>query len=102
MIGERLAKLEGAFEGLRDLIEGVRHSQNILMGLVGVGFAIMVAVLVYAITRIDNLPVDFERMNQTLSQAIIAAKQQPQQIIVVPSVPPQQSPAPLPQLPRKR
>jgi hypothetical protein len=94
MIGERLAKVEGACEGLRDSIEGLRHGQNLLMGLVGVGFAVIIAIVGYAISRIDNLPADFERTNQTISQAITAAKQQPAQVILLPAPtqPPQEAP----------
>jgi hypothetical protein len=84
-LGERLARLEGVVEGLRDSVEGVRHGQNLFMALAGIGMALIIAVVGYAITRIDNLPADFERMNQTLSQAITASKQQPPQVILVPA-----------------
>jgi hypothetical protein len=77
MIGERLARLEAA-------IEGLRHSQNLIIGIMAIGFAVVTAVIGYAITRIDNIPTDFERMNSTLSQAITASKQQQPQIVVVP------------------
>jgi hypothetical protein len=87
--GERLAKLEGLCAGLRDSIEGLRHGHNLIMGLLAKGFAVVVAVVGYAITRIDNIPSDFERMNQTIVQAIIASKQQPPQVLLVPSPPTQ-------------
>src|SRR5713226_8621181 len=72
----RLARLEGAFDGLKIAIEGLRHGQNMTMGLLGVGFAIVIFFMGYLLTRIDNLPAEFERLNQTLSSAITAAKQQ--------------------------
>ena len=92
----RLAKLEGAFDGLKMSIEGVRHSQNMTMGLLGVGFAIVIFFMGYLLTRIDNLPTEFERLNQTLSSAITAARQQPPQVIILPS-PSNDQVKPLPQ-----
>jgi hypothetical protein len=84
-----VARLEGAFEGLR-------HSQNLTIGALGlvgtVISAIVISFGIYTLQRIDALPADFERLNATLSSAITAAKQQPPQVILVPA--PQQSPAP--------
>lgn len=89
---ERLARMEGRIDGLRDAIDSLRHAQNLFMGLAGIAVAILIFVIGYAITRIDNLPADFERMNQTLSQAITASKQQAPQVILLPA--PLQTPAP--------
>lgn len=44
----RLGKLETA-------VEGLRHAQNILLGAVGAGFAVVIALSVYALTRIDGI-----------------------------------------------
>ncbi|MGH6870873.1 MAG: hypothetical protein ACREHE_05135 [Rhizomicrobium sp.] len=87
---ERLAHLEGAFS---HAMEGIRHGQIMLLGLAGVGFAIVIAVLIYMVQRLDTLPNDFMRMNQTLAGAITATKQQTPQVILM--QPPQQ-PAPPP------
>jgi len=88
--GERLARLEGEFSGLKAAIEGVRHAQNMTMGLMGIGFAIVIGFGIYTLQRIDNLPAEFERLNQMLSSAITATKQQPPQVILIPapSLPP--------------
>jgi hypothetical protein len=93
--GERLARLEGAFE---EALNGIRHGQNLLLGVMGIGFALVIAVLVYVVQRLDNLPNDFERINQTISGAITAAKQIPPQTIVVPMTiqPQNQKQEPLP------
>jgi hypothetical protein len=91
-IRERLSRLEGAFEVA---LEGIRHGQNLMLGLVGIGFALVIATLVYVVQRIDSLPNDFMHLNQTLTSAITASKQEPQVIVV-----PQQQlapPAPLKQ-----
>src|SRR5580704_12599308 len=66
-MSERLAKLEGAFDGVKMSCEGLRHGQNMTMGLLSVGFAIVIFFMGYLLTRIDNLPTEFERLNQTLS-----------------------------------
>ncbi len=92
-MSERLAKLEGSFDGLKMSVEGLRHSQNMATGAlgagVGVGFLVVIFFLGYLLTRIDNLPAEFERLNTTLSSAITAAKQAPVQVIMVPTpVPP--------------
>jgi hypothetical protein len=93
-MSERLAKLEGAFDGVKMSCEGLRHGQNMTMGLLGVGFAVVIFFMGYLLTRIDNLPTEFERLNQTLSAAITASKQQMPQVILVPapSVPAPQQP----------
>jgi hypothetical protein len=96
VLGERLAKLEGSFDGLKIAIEGLRHSQNMtLTAVLGVG-VILAAIGIYVLQCIDALPTEFERLNQTLSSAITASKQQQPQVILIPTPPPQQ---PSPQLP---
>jgi len=84
-MNERLAKLEGAFDGLKMAVDGLRHGQNMIVGLLSVGFAVVIFFMGYLLTRIDNLPTEFERLNQTLSSAITAAQGRPPQIIIVPS-----------------
>ena len=80
---------------MKDSVEGLRHGQNMGMALLGVGFAIIIFFMGYLLTRIDNLPAEFERLNQTLSSAITAAKQAPMQVIMVPMpMPPPISPTP--------
>lgn len=82
---ERLAKLEGAFDGVKTSIEGVRHAQNITIGTLSIGFGLVIAFMFYLLNRIDNLPAEFERLNTTLSNAITATKQAPTQVIMVPT-----------------
>ncbi len=90
---ERLARLEGAFEGLKLAIDGLRHSQNMtLTAVMGVG-VILAGIGIYILQRVDALPGEFEHMNQTLSAAITAAKQAPPEVILMPApqtLPPQQ------------
>jgi hypothetical protein len=88
VLSERLAKLEAA-------VEALRHGHDILLGVMAIGFGLVVTLMVafgtYTLSRIDSLPGDFARTNQLLSSAITAAKQQPSQVIVVP-LPAQQLP----------
>ena len=84
-MSERLARLEGAFDGLKMAIDGLRHTQNITIGAIGIVFAAVIGFGIYTLQRIDSLPADFERLNQTLSSAITAARQAPPQVIVIPS-----------------
>ena len=98
-MGERLAKLEGAFEGLKSAIEGLRHSQNMMLGATLAGFGLLIAIGLYTLNRIDLLPGEFQAINRTLSEAISAAKQTPPQVILIPAPAPQQptiTPAPQP------
>jgi hypothetical protein len=95
----RLAKLEGASEGLKMAVEGLRHSQNItLAAVVGVGAILLTVTMtigLYSLQRIDSLPGEFHSIAQTLSAAITASKQQAPQVILMPA-PQVQQPAPQP------
>jgi hypothetical protein len=73
-LGERVAKLETA-------IEGIRHGQNLMLG----GIGLIVALIIYSLTRIDSLPDEFKSMNSMLAQAIGAASSKPTQVVVVPA-----------------
>ena len=80
-------------------IDGLRHAQNLMTALLGtllvISFAGVIAIMVYMLQRIDNLP--------ALSSAIMAKQQVPQVIPmpsptpapVAPSVPHAQPPAPV-------
>lgn len=95
----RLGKLEGA-------VEGLRHSQNITIGAVAFGSALLLAVGVYSLQRIDQVSQRIDQVGekvsalpgqigselrditQTLATSIVAAKQTTSpapQIIVIPS-----------------
>lgn len=99
MLGERLARLEGA-------LGGVMHVQTqIFIGLTVVA-AFVIGFGVYTLTRIDSLSdrlnempnkisVDLRDIAKTLAESITAAKQQPPQVILIPEknvVPPQTVP----------
>lgn len=97
---ERLAKLEGAFEGLKMAIEGLRHSQNMMAGAITLVGAFVIGFGVYTLQRIDtldskvaNLPSqissDLRDITKTLATSITATKQTPPQVILVPAPAPQ-------------
>jgi hypothetical protein len=88
MRDERIGKLEGA-------IEGLRHAQNLTVGVVAVFAAVMIGLMVYTLQRIDQLSdrvadlpgkisADMRDLTKTLADTITAARQ----------------PAPLPSLPQ--
>ena len=60
-----------------------------MLGVLALGFTLIIAIMIgfetYTLSRIDSLPADFARTNQLLSSAITAAKQPPQQFILVPA-----------------
>jgi hypothetical protein len=89
---ERVARLEGA-------VEGLRHSQNILAALVALVAAFVIGFGIYTLQKIDNLDdkvnklpaqisSDIRDLTQTLANAITASKQQAPQVILMPSPPP--------------
>ena len=111
-MNERLAKLEGAFEGLRTAIEGLRHAQNMIIGTVlGVGgilAAFIIGFGVYSLQRMDNVQRDVSALpsqisaemrdiTKTLAESITAAKQMPPQVILIPAP---QLPQPTPTAPK--
>jgi hypothetical protein len=88
MRDERIGRLEGA-------IEGLRHAQNLTVGVVAVFAAVMIGLMVYTLQRIDQLSdrvadlpgkisADMRDLTKTLADTITAARQ----------------PAPLPPLPQ--
>jgi hypothetical protein len=96
-MSERMTKLEGAFEGLK------RVQDITVLSVVGVG-AILIALMLYSLNRIDvlsehinkipsEISSDLRDITKTLAESITAAKQQPPQIILVPA-PQQQPPKP--------
>ncbi len=89
-VGARLGRLEGAFEGMR-------HSQNMLGVTIGIGFTIVVAILVflggYVLVRMDQLTdkvndvpdkinAEMRDITRTLADSITAAKQVPPQVLL--------------------
>lgn len=78
MDNERLAKLEGAFDGLR-------HNQTVMFSVIGVVAALLLALGTYTLSKLDTLnsriaelpgkiSADFRDINRTLSEAITASK----------------------------
>jgi hypothetical protein len=102
---QRVARLEGALDGLR-------HNQTITFSAVALVSAIVIAVSSYSLLKIDALgrrmdgvesrinelpakiSAELRDINNTLAQAITAAKQTPPQVIVIPSPLPPASKAP--------
>lgn len=79
-LSERVSKVESALEGLR-------HGQNMLLGAVGIGFGLVIAIMIYMLTRIDSIPSEFKDTTQAISTAITAASAKPQQVLIVPAPP---------------
>ena len=88
-MSERIAKLEGA-------VEGLRHSQNLMLGAIGLVVALGIGYGVYSIQRLDQLndklvalpgqiSAELRDINKTLATAITASKQTPPQVIVYPA-----------------
>jgi hypothetical protein len=86
---ERLARLEGAFDG-------VRSNQTILMSAVGLVSALLIGLASFTVVqnvginaRISELPgkinSDFRDITKTLSEAITASKQQAPQVVLLPA-----------------
>jgi outer membrane murein-binding lipoprotein Lpp len=104
--GERLASIEG-------IVDGLKHVQSQLLVTIGVVSAVLIAVGLYTIAkveqssdrverlteRVNELPskmsADLRDLTRVLAESINAAKQTPPQIIVVPS--PAPSPTSTPQ-----
>lgn len=108
MSDERIGRIEGE-------ISGLKHSQNMMLGGVGLVVAMLAIVAgvvvgfgIYELQRIDqvskevgDLPGkisgDLRDITKTLSEAITAAKQAPTQVIMVPAPLPPPTPQPRPQ-----
>lgn len=79
---ERLAKLEGQFEGHKLV-------QTITMSVIAIVAAIVIASTVYLMTQVNQLPgkisADLRDLNQTMLQAVTASKQQVPQVILMPA-----------------
>lgn len=73
-MAERMATLESA-------VEGIKHAQNLVLA----GIGLIVALVIYGLTRIDNMPSEFVDMNRTLAAAITAAQAKPTQVVLVPA-----------------
>lgn len=66
-------------------MEGIKHGQNLILAAVGVGFALMIALFIYGLTRIDSIPGEFRDTTQTIASAITATASKPTQVVVVPA-----------------
>lgn len=64
-LGERLARLEGEFTAedriLERSLEGVKHGQNLLIGIAAVAAALAIAILVYILTRMDSISAEIQQ-----------------------------------------
>jgi hypothetical protein len=67
-IGERLARLEGVFEGFNRIVEGIRHSQNLMIGLVSLLALILIGLSVYELQRLDAMDAQIAQTNQRVSE----------------------------------
>jgi hypothetical protein len=94
---ERVGRLEGA-------VEGLRHSQNMLAGLIALVAAFVIGFGIYTLQKIDILDDKVNKLpgqinseirdiTKTLADVITATKQQPPQVILMPAPP---APAPKP------
>jgi hypothetical protein len=97
MSDERIGRLEGA-------VEGLRHSQNMLAGLIALVAAFVIGFGIYTLQKIDGLDdkvnklpgqisSDIRDITKTLAEVITATKQQTPQVILMP---PPSPPAPKP------
>jgi hypothetical protein len=101
MLGERVARMEGAVEGLKSSVDAMRWVVGVLAVIIVGGVSFLgvqitrsdgrIAALE---TKVDALPdkinANLQALTQTLANAITAAKQQPPQVILLPAPPPQQ------------
>jgi hypothetical protein len=100
---ERVAGLEGAFRGVASAMESLRQSQNVLVtAVIGVG-ALLFALQIYSLQRIDRMDdkissltekvnevpgkigTELRDITKTLAESITAAKQAPPQVILMPA-----------------
>jgi|ERR1700732_942928 len=99
-VGERLAKLEGSFGG-------VKHAQQMTLVAIGLLATFVIGFGIYELQKIDalndkvnDLPgkisADLRDITKTLAEAILAAKQQPPQVILVPAPQPSYQTQPKP------
>lgn len=88
-MNDRLSKLEGSYDGLK-------QSQTIMIGTVAIVSALLLGSMLYLVARVDalgtqvgDLPAkvatELRDINKTLATAITASKQQPPQVIVYPA-----------------
>jgi hypothetical protein len=83
-IEARLARLEGAVDGLKLAMEGLRQSTSITLAAVAAIGAILIGLDAYMLQHIDAIPSALQQTVSTLSAAITAARQQPAFVVTVP------------------
>jgi hypothetical protein len=94
-MSERIAKLEGAFEGLKASMDSTRWMIGVLSAVTLAGFAFFGAQLVRLDTKVDAIPAklsdEFRAMRaetaaqtSAIANSITAARQSPR-VIVVPA-----------------
>lgn len=84
-LAERMAKLEGAFEGVKLSIDALRHSQNVTLAVMGIGFTLLLGIGIYTVQRVDQIPGELRGIADSISQAVTASKQAPPQVILMPA-----------------
>lgn len=67
-IGERVARLEGVFEAFRNTVEGLRHSQNLVVAIVSLLALVLIGLSVYEMQRLDQLNDQLIQTNQRVSE----------------------------------
>lgn len=86
---ERLAKLEGGYDGLK-------HGHIVTITAAGLVSALLLGSVLYLASKVDRLgdqvaevpakvSAELQRMNQTLLQAVSASKEQPPRVILYPA-----------------
>lgn len=94
-MNERIGRLEGA-------IEGLRHSENLVLGVIVFVGALLIGLGTYSLTRVDQLndkivavpaqvSADMRDLTKTLAATITASKQQAPQVILLPTPSPSPS-----------
>lgn len=67
-LGERVARLEGVFEAFKNTVEGLRHSQNLVVAIVSLLALVVIGVGVYGMQRIDQLTDRIAQTNDRISE----------------------------------
>jgi len=65
---ERLARLEGVFEAFKSVVEGLRHGQNLVVGIISILALVLIGLSVYELQRLDQLNDQLVQINQRVSE----------------------------------
>jgi len=103
----RIARLEASVDSVRAAVDSLRHAQNLTMAVVGLMLAAVLAGGFFFIQRTDALQdkiialpgqvsTEIRDITKTLADAILAAKAQQPQVILIPAPAPTPPAAPAP------